>query len=64
VAILQIYGNGGAIREGRNDESEQALRLPTSGTADHWGGLRRAAMTSLVLWLVITFAGVVLTNAA
>jgi hypothetical protein len=57
--IALLLANGAMM-----NRTEQALRSPTSGTADHWGGLRRAAMTSLVLWLVITFAGVVLTNAA
>jgi hypothetical protein len=69
VAILQEYqeymetaersGKGGMM-----NCTEQALRSPTSGTPDQRGGLRRAAMTSLVPWLVITSAGVVLTNAA
>ena len=31
---------------------------------DHWGRLRGIAITSLVLWLAITLAGVILTSVA
>ena len=46
------------------NHTEQVLRTTSPITGDRWTRLRRAAVTSLVLWLVITFAGVVLTNAA
>ena len=45
--------------------AETALR--DSGSPDdgaHWARLRTAALTSLVLWLIITLAGVALVNVA
>lgn len=41
---------------------ERALAAPGGGTPDQWGRLRGNAITSLALWLVITLAGVILTN--
>lgn len=34
-----------------------------AGTVDHWGRLRVLSVTSVVLWLATTFAGVALVNA-
>lgn len=45
--------------------AERALRRETgSGEEPAWQRLRMTAMSSLVLWLVITFLGVALVNAA
>jgi uncharacterized membrane protein len=41
---------------------ERRLAVPSGGTTDHWHRLRGIAITSLTLWLAITFAGVALTN--
>lgn len=41
---------------------ERRLATPDGGTADRWRRLRGIAITSLTLWLAITFAGVALTN--
>jgi uncharacterized membrane protein len=41
---------------------ERALSAPGGGTPDQWRRLRGNAITSLTLWLVITLAGVILTN--
>jgi hypothetical protein len=43
---------------------ERTLRESESGTGDTWRRLRMVAITSLTLWLAITFAGVVLTSVA
>lgn len=43
---------------------ERALHAPDPGSVDAWGRLRMVAVTSLTLWLAVTFAGVVLTNVA
>ena len=39
-------------------------RRVRAGDTDQWKRLRVASITSLVLWLVVTFLGVALTNAA
>jgi hypothetical protein len=39
-----------------------AERRASRGAGDAWGRLRTTAMASLVLWFLITFAGVALTN--
>ena len=43
---------------------EAALRRDASDTSPHWPQLRRTAITSLVLWFVITAFGVTLANLA
>jgi uncharacterized membrane protein len=43
---------------------ETRLGAPSGGTEEQWGRLRVVAITSLSLWLVTTFLGVVLTNIA
>lgn len=43
---------------------ERRLASAGGGTTDQWRRLRGIAITSLVLWLAITLAGVVLTNIA
>ena len=43
---------------------ERALSASGAGTEDQWHRLRGTAVTSLVLWLAITLAGVMLTNVA
>jgi len=55
--IVVLLGNGA-----RMTRLEQALAAPGGGTSDQWGRLRGNAITSLTLWLVITLAGVILTN--
>lgn len=54
IAALLVNG---ALMTG----SERRIR---NGAMDQWGRLRVLAFTSLFLWLVITFAGVALVNAA
>lgn len=54
--IAALLGNGLLMTR-----AEGRLR---AGIADQWGRLRVLAVASLVLWLVITFAGVALVNAA
>jgi uncharacterized membrane protein len=41
---------------------ERRLVAPGGGTTEQWRRLRGLAITSLTLWLVITLAGVALTN--
>jgi uncharacterized membrane protein len=41
---------------------ERRLAAPDGGSGDQWHRLRGIAITSLTLWLAITFAGVALTN--
>jgi hypothetical protein len=43
--------------------AERALRAAPSPDSSHWQVLRRSAVMSLVLWFVITLAGVILVNA-
>jgi uncharacterized protein DUF6644 len=43
---------------------EAALRRDASDASPHWPQLRRTAITSLVLWFVITAFGVTLVNLA
>lgn len=57
--IVALLGNGAMMTR-----LEKALAAPGGGTTDQWGRLRGIAITSLVLWLAITFAGVALTNIA
>lgn len=57
VAALLV--NGGMMRS-----LERKLSASGDGTEDQWHRLRGTAITSLVLWLAITLAGVMLTNVA
>jgi len=57
--IVALLANGAYMTR-----LERVLGGPGGGSADQWGRLRGIAITSLVLWLAITFAGVVLTNIA
>lgn len=43
---------------------EQSLASNADETAPHWGRMHRVAVSSLVLWFVITLAGVALVNVA
>jgi hypothetical protein len=54
--IVALLVNGALMTR-----SERRLR---EGRTDQWGRLRVLAFTSLFLWLVITYAGVALVNAA
>jgi hypothetical protein len=44
--------------------TERSLETDASDGAPHWGAMRRTAVTSLLLWFVITLAGVALANFA
>jgi hypothetical protein len=55
--VAALLANGGLMTR-----VERALGAPGGGTPDQWRRLRSIAVTSLVLWLAITFAGVALTN--
>ncbi len=57
--IVLLLANGA-----RMTLAERALRAPGAPAGDAWGRLRTVAVASLTLWLAITLAGVVLTNAA
>jgi len=57
--IVALLGNGAVMTR-----VERTLAGASGGSADQWRRLRGIALTSLVLWLAITFAGVVLTNIA
>ena len=57
--IVALLGNGAYMTR-----VERTLASEGGGSADQWRRLRGIAITSLVLWLAITFAGVVLTNIA
>lgn len=43
-------------------EGLPALAWSARAAGDQWGRLRGIAITSVILWLAITLAGVVLTN--
>jgi hypothetical protein len=53
--ILLLLVNGGLLTA--------AERRANRGDEDAWGRLRGTAVASLLLWFLITFAGVALTNA-
>lgn len=55
--IVALLANGA-----RMTRLERALAGAAGATGDQWGRLRGIAITSVILWLAITFAGVVLTN--
>ena len=55
--VAALLANGGLMTR-----LERSLGAPGGGTPDRWRRLRSIAVTSLVLWLAITFAGVALTN--
>lgn len=57
VALLLLNGL-------RMTRVEAALRRDASDASPHWPQLRRTAITSLVLWFVITAFGVTLANLA
>ena len=57
--ILLLLANGALLTR-----LERQLGVPGGGTNEQWGRLRPIAISSLLLWLSITFAGVVLTNLA
>jgi hypothetical protein len=57
--IVALLANGALMTR-----LERALRGPAGAAVDQWHRLRGIAITSLVLWLAITLAGVVLTNIA
>ncbi len=57
--IVALLGNGAYLTR-----VERMLAGAAAESADQWSRLRGIAITSLVLWLAITFAGVVLTNIA
>jgi hypothetical protein len=57
--IVALRANGA-----RMTRLERALagRAGAAGGGDQWGRLRGIAITSVILWLATTLAGVVLTN--
>ena len=57
--IVALLANGAQMTR-----VERTLASAGGESADQWRRLRGIAITSLVLWLAITFAGVVLTNIA
>ncbi len=57
--IVLLLANGAVMTM-----TERALGAHAAGSRDLWGRLRTVAVVSLTLWLVITFAGVALTNVA
>jgi uncharacterized membrane protein len=57
IAVLLVNG---ALME----RTERSLRSAGSGAEPQWRRLRTIAVTSLVLWLTITLAGVALLNLA
>ncbi len=57
--VAALLANGAVMRS-----LERRLGGSGGGSEDQWHRLRGTAITSLVLWLAITFAGVMLTNAA
>lgn len=63
MGLIVLLLVNGAVMVG----AERALRLEAgtgSGQESAWRRLRATAVSSLVLWLVITFVGVALVNAA
>lgn len=54
--VAALLANGALMTR-----AEQRVR---AGEVDQWRRLRVVSITSLVLWLVVTFVGVALTNAA
>lgn len=60
MALIAVLLANGA----RMTRLERLLAGPAAAAPDQWRRLRGIAITSLVLWLVITLAGVVLTNIA
>jgi uncharacterized membrane protein len=60
MALLAALLANGAVMRGL----ERTLSASGDGTEDQWHRLRGTAKASLVLWLAITLAGVMLTNAA
>jgi uncharacterized membrane protein len=57
--IVALLVNGGLMTR-----LERTLAGPAGGREDQWRRLRVLAITSLVLWLMVTFVGVALTKAA
>jgi uncharacterized membrane protein len=59
VLVVLLLANGA-----RMQQAERAAARETVVTAAHWAAFRGTAITSLVLWLAIAFAGVALINYA
>ena len=57
--IVALLANGA-----RMTRLERTLAGTADASADQWRQLRGSAITSLVLWLTITLAGVILTSVA
>jgi hypothetical protein len=55
--VVALLANGAMMTR-----LERRLAHSSGETMDQWRRLRGIAMTSLALWLAITFAGVALTN--
>ena len=55
--VAALLANGAVMRS-----LERRLSRPGDNREDHWRRLRGTAVTSLVLWLAVTFAGVTLMN--
>jgi hypothetical protein len=59
LLVVALLANGA-----RMQRIEKKSALETVVSTAHWGALRGTAITSLVLWLAITLAGVALINYA
>jgi hypothetical protein len=59
MALVAALLANGAVMRGL----ERRLSRPGDQREDQWHRLRGTAMTSLFVWLAITLAGVMLTNA-
>jgi uncharacterized membrane protein len=59
VLVALLLGNGARMRS-----IERAAASDPVPSAAHWGAFRGTAITSLVLWLATTLAGVALVNYA
>jgi uncharacterized membrane protein len=59
LLVVLLLANGA-----RMQSVEKRLHEDPVATSPHWGSLRTTAITSLVLWISITFAGVALLNYA
>lgn len=57
VLVLALLANGAFMTR-----LERVLGTPGGASTDHWRRLRGISITSVVLWLAITLAGVALVN--